>query len=63
MKNKLMWIIFAALCLAGVPVIANYYEVSILESVMAVVGLPLILVMSVNIWRLADAIDRLSENK
>ena len=63
MKNKLMWIILAVFCLAGVPVIANYYEVSILDSVMALLGLPLILFMSINIWRLADVIDRLSENK
>ena len=58
MKTK--FTILTALLLLSTPLIAKYFHVSLADAVMAVIGIPLIAIMAYHIWRIADAIDRLS---
>ena len=58
---KTRFTILTALLLLSTPLIAKYFHVSLADAVMAVVGLPLIAIMAYSIWKLADAIDRLSD--
>lgn len=60
---KTRFTIFTALLLLSTPFISKYFHVSLIDAVMAVVGIPLIIFMVCSIWRIADAIDRLSDNR
>jgi len=59
MKTK--FTVFAALLFLSTPFISRYFHVSLTDAVMAVAGIPLIAIMAYSIWKLADAIDRLSD--
>ena len=59
MKTK--FTILTAILLLTTPFIAKYFHVSLADAVMAVAGIPLIAIMAYSIWKLADAIDRLSD--
>ena len=59
MKTK--FTVFTALLLLASPFISIYCHISLTDAIIATLGMPLIIIMSYNIWRIADAIDRLSD--
>lgn len=61
MKTK--FTLLTTILLLTTPFIAKYFHVSLVDAIMAVVGIPLIAIMAYNIWKMADVIDRWSDNK
>ena len=60
---KTRYMILTVLTMLASPFIAKYCHATLVDTVVIVIGIPLLTNMAYHIWRIADAIDRLSDNR